>query len=118
MQFRNFASITMLSFASAAYASAVHAEGLTRDQVRQQLIEAQRNGLNFVTDASYPDVSPVYQHQVEQMRAHSSGVGAEPGASTQSGASKVAPAAPMQSPSPPHEDCVGPVSFCSVYFGS
>ncbi len=34
--------------------------------VYRELIEAQQNGLDYVTDASYPDVSPVFAHQVEQ----------------------------------------------------
>ncbi|WP_407669063.1 DUF4148 domain-containing protein [Paraburkholderia diazotrophica] len=111
----------MLSFASAAYVGAAHAQGLTREQVRQQLIEAQQNGLSFVTDASYPDVSPVYQQQVDQMRAkhaHDSGIGAQASGSAESGASKRAPETPMQTPPASHDDCVGPVSFCDIYFGS
>jgi hypothetical protein len=121
MRVRKFVGIVMLSFASAAYVGAAHAQGLTREQVRQQLIEAQQNGLSFVTDASYPDVSPVYQHQVDKMRAthaHDSGVGAQASGSTESGASKASPQMPMQTRPTPHDDCVGPVSFCNIYFGS
>ncbi|MEM5389173.1 DUF4148 domain-containing protein [Paraburkholderia phymatum] len=121
MRVHKFVGIAMLSFASAAYVGAAHAQGLTREQVRQQLIEAQQNGLSFVTDASYPDVSPVYQHQVDQMRAthaHDSGVGAQASGNTESGASKDASKMPMQTPPTPHDDCVGPVSFCNIYFGS
>ena len=46
----------------------VFAQGKTRAQVYQELIEAQQNGLNFVTDASYPDVSPMFQGTVEYLK--------------------------------------------------
>nr|WP_193727783.1 DUF4148 domain-containing protein [Paraburkholderia franconis] len=121
MRVRKCVGIVMLSFASAAYVGAAHAQGLTREQVRQQLLEAQQNGLAFVTDASYPDVSPVYQHQVEQMRAmhsHDGGVGTQANGSTESGASTAASEMPMQTHPTSQDDCVGPVSFCNVYFGS
>lgn len=55
-----------LSVVILAASSSAFAEGKTRAQVYQELIEAQQNGLNYVTDASYPDVSPVFARQVEQ----------------------------------------------------
>ena len=55
-----------LSVVVLAASSNVFAQGKTRAQVYQELIEAQQNGLDYVTDASYPDVSPVFAHQVEQ----------------------------------------------------
>ncbi|MEX3759749.1 DUF4148 domain-containing protein [Paraburkholderia phenoliruptrix] len=55
-----------LSVVVLAASSSVFAQGKTRAQVYQELIEAQQNGLDYVTDASYPDVSPVFAHQVEQ----------------------------------------------------
>ena len=54
-----------LSLVVLAASSNVFAEGKTRAQVYQELIEAQQNGLNYVTDASYPDVSPVFAQQVK-----------------------------------------------------
>ncbi|SOF01494.1 protein of unknown function [Burkholderia sp. OK233] len=53
-----------LSLVVLAASSSVFAEGKTRAQVYQELIEAQQNGLDYVTDASYPDVSPVFAQQV------------------------------------------------------
>ena len=53
-----------LSLVVLAASSSAFAEGKTRAQVYQELIEAQQNGLNYVTDASYPDVSPVFAQQV------------------------------------------------------
>ncbi|MFM0206800.1 DUF4148 domain-containing protein [Paraburkholderia sediminicola] len=55
-----------LSLVVLAASSSAFAEGKTRAQVYQELIEAQQNGLNYVTDASYPDVSPVFAQQVAQ----------------------------------------------------
>ena len=60
-------AFAVLSVAVLASSSAF-AEGKTRAQVYQELIEAQQNGLSYVTDASYPDVSPVYAQQVSRLK--------------------------------------------------
>ena len=87
----------------------------TRAEVRQELIDAQNNGLNFVTDASYPDVSRVYQNQVEHQKMLHSGSGpATSGASDAGRKTDV----PMDSSSHGKDDCVGPAGFCNPYFGS
>ncbi|HTR08648.1 MAG TPA: DUF4148 domain-containing protein [Paraburkholderia sp.] len=86
--------------------STASAQGLTRAQVRQELIDAQANGSQFVTDSSYPDVSPVFAQQVAHAKAKQ-----QPDAM----------GAPMQGTSDagaPHTTCVGPVSFCNIYSGS
>ncbi|HZZ11328.1 MAG TPA: DUF4148 domain-containing protein [Paraburkholderia sp.] len=57
-----------LSFAVLAASSSVFAQGKTRAEVYQELIEAQQNGLDYITDASYPDVNPMYAQQVEQRK--------------------------------------------------
>lgn len=117
MQLRKFIGIAMLSGISAICVDAAHAQGLTRAQVRQQLIEAQQNGLEYVTDASYPDVSRVYQYRLQQMRAKHAddgGFGPQTGGSAESGAA----AMPAHAKSASHDDCVGPASFCNIYFGS
>jgi hypothetical protein len=44
------------------------AQGKTRAEGYQELIEAQQNGLNYVTDTSYPDVNPIYMPQVTRMK--------------------------------------------------
>ncbi|MEX3813107.1 DUF4148 domain-containing protein [Paraburkholderia sp. BR13439] len=59
-------SFVALSFVVLAASSSAFAQAKTRAQVYQELIEAQQNGLDYVTDASYPDVSPVFARQVEQ----------------------------------------------------
>jgi hypothetical protein len=55
-----------LSVAVLAASSSAFAQGKTRAEVYQELIQAEQNGLNYVTDASYPDVSPVFAQQVAQ----------------------------------------------------
>jgi hypothetical protein len=61
-------SLAALSFVVLAASSSAFAQGKTRAQVYQELIEAQQNGLDYITDASYPDVNPVFAHQVEQRK--------------------------------------------------
>jgi Domain of unknown function (DUF4148) len=52
--------------------SGAFAQGKSRAEVYQELIEAQQNGLNYVTDTSYPDVNPIFASQVARMkREHS-----------------------------------------------
>ena len=58
-----------LSVVVLAASSSAFAQGKTRAQVYQELIEAQQNGLNYVTDTSYPDVNPIFAQQVEQHKA-------------------------------------------------
>ncbi|HEY2024782.1 DUF4148 domain-containing protein [Paraburkholderia sp.] len=61
-------SFAVLSFVVLAVSSSAFAEGKTRAQVYQELIEAQQNGLDYITDASYPDVNPAFVRQVEQRK--------------------------------------------------
>ncbi|EIF33817.1 hypothetical protein BCh11DRAFT_01600 [Burkholderia sp. Ch1-1] len=68
-----------LSVAVLAASSSAFAQGKTRAEVYQELIQAQQNGLNYVTDASYPDVSPVFAQQVEQ---HKEALAAQAAAAT------------------------------------
>jgi hypothetical protein len=49
--------------------NAALAQGKTRAQVYQELVEAKRNGLDFVTDASYPDVAPINQTVVARIKS-------------------------------------------------
>ena len=48
--------------------SGAFAQDKTRAEVYQELIEAQQNGLNYVTETSYPDVNPIYAAQVARMK--------------------------------------------------
>ena len=61
--------LALLTVSVAALASTnVFAQGKTRAQVYQELIEAQQNGLNYVTDASYPEVSPAFENTVAYLK--------------------------------------------------
>ena len=106
MSIRRVLLATFVAAASMGAIASASAQGLSRDQVRQQLIDAEANGSRFVTDASYPDVSPVFANQV----AHS----AAPHADSGSGM----PTAGTSDSGAPHMACVGPVSFCNIYAGS
>jgi predicted RNase H-like HicB family nuclease len=55
-----------LSVVILAASSSAFAQGKTRAEVYQELIEAQQNGLDYVTDTSYPDVNPIFAQQVAQ----------------------------------------------------
>lgn len=61
-------AVVVLSVATLASASAF-AQSKTRAQVYQELIQAQQDGRDYVTDTSYPDVNPIFSHQLEQQQA-------------------------------------------------
>jgi opacity protein-like surface antigen len=106
-------ALFMMSAAVLASSSAfAQAQGLTRVEVRQQLVEAEQNGSQFVSNTSYPDVARIYTNRAAQ---------ATPGASAYGGVtagSRVSSARITNLGSPSHEACVGPVSFCNIYAGS
>ncbi|WDD91295.1 DUF4148 domain-containing protein [Burkholderia sp. FERM BP-3421] len=112
MNTRNLIASTML-VAGASLAVCASAQEVTRAQVRQELIEAQHNGLNFVTDASYPDVSPSLASQAAWYKQQNGGgMGAAMTGMSESGRGKLQ-TSPSGSPA-----CVGPASFCNIYSGS
>jgi hypothetical protein len=60
-------SVAVLFLATIASAHAF-AQTKTRAEVYQELIQAQQDGRDFVTDTSYPDVNPIFAHQLEQQQ--------------------------------------------------
>ena len=86
--------------------SGAFAEGLTRAEVRAQLVAAEQNGSQLVTDASYPDISPFYPKQV----AKNAGADVNAYGGAMSGSASSAGRG--------MGTCVGPVSFCNLYAGS
>jgi len=46
--------------------SSAFAQEKTRAEVHQELVQAEQNGSGLVTDESYPDVSPIFAHQLTQ----------------------------------------------------
>jgi hypothetical protein len=115
--------LPILAAATLLASSFAQAQGLTREQVRQQLVEAQAQGLQYVTDASYPAVHPIYEPTVARMKAEANvaygGVAEGTGAAAPA-AVKIAPQSghtPNMGRMHGSQDCVGPVSFCNIYSG-
>jgi hypothetical protein len=115
MRIRNAMSAALIALASAGFASAASAQALSRAEVRQQLVEAQADatGSRPVSNASYPDTSPANQQQVAQAHQQASGYGPGMPGSTAAGSGSM-----MSDHRPAQGDCVGPASFCSIYFGN
>jgi hypothetical protein len=115
--------LPILAAATLLVSSLAQAQGLTREQVRQQLVDAQARGLQYVTDTSYPLVHPMYEHVVAKMDGNTGNAYG----GVADGSSAAAPAAVKLTPQAGHtpnmgrmhgsQDCVGPVSFCNIYSG-
>lgn len=104
-------AVSLLALASAGLASVACAQGLTRAEVHEQLIQAEQNGLQFVTDTSYPEVSPVFAQQVARQKMQAESTGGRTAGSSEAGA-------PVMHAPMPAADCVGPVGYCTPYFGN
>ncbi|AOJ05426.1 hypothetical protein WS70_27460 [Burkholderia mayonis] len=88
--------------------------GKTRAQVYQELVEAKANGLDYVTDASYPEISPLYAPRFAnkakpQQPTHAI---ADTRGDAKAGASG------SMSEAAEEQRCVGPRTFCNPYAGS
>jgi hypothetical protein len=111
--------LSMMLLASAGIASTASAQEKTRAEVRQELIQAENNGLRFVTDTSYPDVNPIFAQQAAQLKQQSeSGTGADMSGSSVAGQREAAGKVGTGQSRSAISACVGPVSFCTPYFGS
>jgi hypothetical protein len=105
-------ALLMSLVAIAGTCNVASAQEKTRTQVRQELIEAENNGMDFVSNTSYPNVATIYEDQVAQRRAAAnSGMGAAANGTGDAGKAGVA------SRNRDDSSCVGPVSFCSIHFG-
>ncbi|WP_059892408.1 DUF4148 domain-containing protein [Burkholderia ubonensis] len=105
MNTRISTGISLAIFAFSIVATHVSAQELTRSQVRQELIQSINDGARFVTDTSYPVVSPLYRQPVESVAPvpqATSDTTTRDRADT--GSNDEAP-----------EPCVGPQSFCDIY---
>ena len=69
MKIRHAITAAFIALASVGAVTAASAQGLTRAEVQQQLIQAEENGSRFVSDTSYPDVSPVFAQQFAHQSA-------------------------------------------------
>ncbi len=59
------------------FSANVLAQSKTRAEVRQELIDADNNGRDFVTNTSYPEISPIYQQQAARLKQLHDGSGPE-----------------------------------------
>jgi hypothetical protein len=105
MPIRHAMSAALIALASAGFASAASAQGLSRAEVRQQLVEAEANGSRYVSNASYPDVSRADPQQMGGYGAAMSG----------SNAAGNGPTTNVHRPE--QGNCTGPASFCTNYSG-
>jgi hypothetical protein len=117
MNAKTLIGFSLIAVTSFGFVNGAFAEGKTRAEVRQELVEAENNGSRFVADASYPDVSPIFTSQVERMKKQqqatdSTGVGGTAQGTTQSGMRTA-----MTGPNAGNA-CVGPHSYCDLYAGS
>jgi|GEM_PF-1283583 len=105
--------VSIIIYAGVGNAASAPAQEETAVQVRHELIEAESNGTNSVTGASHPDVAPVREQQADGIKQQKDdgGTGAEMKGRSDAGHIKR-----KTSPSDPPA-CVGPVSFCNLYFG-
>jgi hypothetical protein len=106
MKYHHAVGLSLLVVAFAGIASNASAEGLTRAQVRQQLIAAENSGMRFVTDGSYPEVSPAF----EQQAAHTK----QQPADDVGGAAEHSATSSRRGDDASH---VGPHSLCTPYCG-
>lgn len=107
MNVRRVLFASMAALACAVPLANASAAGLTRAEVRQQLIAAEAGGSQFVTDASYPEVSPALARQVAPRHPGADGAGPAMSGTSASGAPRTSVSS-----------CVGPTDFCVPYFGS
>ncbi|NPT55376.1 DUF4148 domain-containing protein [Paraburkholderia elongata] len=107
-------ALSVALFATAGIATSASAQEKTRADVRQELIQAETQGLHFVTDTSYPEVNPIFEQQVARLQLQGGGTGAPMGGSSAAGKQAIIAVARTAAPS----SCVGPSGFCTLYFGS
>ena len=114
MNKRSLIAFSVAFLAIAGTTSNAFSQEKTRAEVRQELIQAETQGLQFVTDTSYPEVNPIFKQQVARLQLQGSGTGAPMGGSSAAGKQAITAVASTAAPS----SCVGPSDYCTPYFGS
>ncbi|WP_322011231.1 DUF4148 domain-containing protein [Paraburkholderia sp. J12] len=117
MNTRNAIALSILALASAGFASAASAQALTRAEVRADLIRVEQAGYSpsIGNDVNYPEDIQAAEAKIavqDSQRATNDAVGG----ATMTGTS--ASGSPLHLPKPSPSSCVGPASYCNVYFGS
>lgn len=101
-------ALSFFSIACAGFACVASAEGISRAEVSQQLIQVGNDSSQLITDTTFPDVRQVFAQKVAHQKQREASIGGVTSSSSAAGvAYHDAPSA-----------CVGPASFCSLYFGS
>lgn len=111
-------ALSLLVAAAAGYATASSAQGLTRAEVRADLVRVEQAGYSPSAgdDVSYPakiqaaEAKIAAQDQQQAAKAKDA-VGGMPAGTSAAGA-RIS----MRKSNP--NECVGPASFCNVYFAS
>jgi hypothetical protein len=101
-------------------------QGLTRAQVRAELVQLEQSGYNplLVADARYPqDIQAAEAKVAAQGNATNSTANAAATAQTTDAVGGMSEYGSADSGKPmrhamPAQTCTGPVSFCNLYFGS
>ncbi|CAB3773648.1 DUF4148 domain-containing protein [Paraburkholderia humisilvae] len=106
MNIKSIIAASLIAVASLGMATSASAAGKTRAEVRQELIDAQANGLNYTDGTYYPEASPGFTAQVEHMREQ-----AKVKRDDEHDGKSVQNAVEFE------RACVGPRSFCQTYFG-
>jgi hypothetical protein len=117
MNARRAIALSILSLGFASFASVASAQGLTRAEVRADLIRVEQAGYNpsVGNDIDYPaDIqaaeAKIAAQDNQQMARDATG------GTTMSGTSAAGGRVHLPKPTP--SSCVGPVSYCNVFFGS
>ena len=103
--------LAVLVMAMIGVATNASAQEKSRAEVTQELVQAENNGLRFVTDTSYPEVNPIFAQQVAHLKQQKQQGDSSEG-SAMSGSSDSGHAHRSMNA------CVGPAGFCTPYFGS
>jgi Domain of unknown function (DUF4148) len=115
MNMRIAAALSVFLLATTGFVSNVSAQEITRQDVRRELAQTDNNGLPGITDTAYPDANPaVVQEADSQEQLNADSLGPDMQGSSAAGRSASLSRGERTRPS----TCVGPVSFCNIYFGS
>lgn len=114
MKMLSVLAMSVAVFASSSAFSNAFSQEKTRAEVRQELIQAENDGSQYITDSSYPEISQIHAKQVAQLKEMNGN--AEMG--TDSSGTSMSGKGQVKTPDPAAATCVGPVSFCDPFFGS
>jgi hypothetical protein len=117
MNTRRALALSLLSLGFAGFASVASAQGLTRAEVRADLVRVEQAGYNpsLGNDIDYPADIQAAEAKVaaqgnQQMASNAMG------GTTMNGTS--ASGSRFHLPRPTPSSCVGPVSYCNIFFGN